>query len=160
MYTAGCSINPSFKNTFFYFCHLSCTRPRPLSLSSSTFCHMPYLLSIGISSHLSLRYPSISVFLHLCSISQILLASANLHRFQCFIISGSGQTTSIVSFRGHFYGSNVHLLCDVIISNMVYPSLSSRPSQHPHLDYKLAYFFLLHGQKFRIFNHCWRDACV
>ena len=97
------------------------------------FCHpvdlVPCLQSVGTSSCLPLRCPSISFSVNLCSFSQKPLVSAIPHRCGCVLASSSGQTTLV------FFSRNVatgFTCASVVISDVVQPGLPSCPSQHLH----------------------------
>ena len=75
---------------------------RPVFQSSSIFDIVPCLQSVGTSSCLPLRYPSIYFSVDLCSFSRKLLVLAILHRCGCVLASNSGQTTSVFCFPGKF----------------------------------------------------------
>ena len=93
---------------------------RPLFESSSISDLVPCLQSVGISSCLPLRCPSISFSAGLCSFSQKLPVLAISHRCGWALASRSGQTTNSILFsRKVSTGFFVRLLPDIFISDVV-----------------------------------------
>ena len=86
----------------FTFHHHLLVQGRPVFLSSSIFDLVPCLPSVGTSSCLPLRCPSISFSVGLCSFSQTPPVSTISHRCGCVLASSSGQTTLVFCFLGTF----------------------------------------------------------
>ena len=88
--------------TFITFLDHLIEQGRSVFLSSSIFDLVPCLQSVGTSSCLHLRCPSISFSVGLCSFSQKPLVSAISHICGCVLASSSGQTTLVFCFLGTF----------------------------------------------------------
>ena len=76
---------------------------RALFQSSSIYDLVPWLQSVGISSCLPLRYPSVYFSVDHCFLSLKLNSLAISHRCGCVLASSSGQTTIVFCFPGKFH---------------------------------------------------------
>ena len=90
---------PSFLIFLSFLDHLL-VQDRPVFLSSSIFDIVPCLQSVGTSSCLPFRCPSISFSVGLGSSAQKLLVSAISNRCGCVLASSIGQTTLVFCFLG------------------------------------------------------------